>query len=227
MNTSEFKKLIRKHYSPKIRELGWKGSGFHYRKVEDNHVVKIFGIQGSWYGGSICCETAIHFDFIPDLSGKLYNKTTYASCLIRERLSPKGVGDYHWDLKENEEENIKSINEIWETFSNQGQKFYNDFENFPEPFLSIQPNDFNQRYWFGFGKKKRVKILNKYHIFNEIHFIWLLKEINLFFGNISKAREFSELGIEIVNEDAIKQRQRVRGTFDQSYFDSNIEMFKI
>ncbi|WP_350289131.1 DUF4304 domain-containing protein [uncultured Croceitalea sp.] len=74
MNASEFRKLVAKHFSPKIRELGWKGSGFHFRKQPENHIGNLCGIQGSWYGGSVCCETAIYFDFIPDLAGLGFEK---------------------------------------------------------------------------------------------------------------------------------------------------------
>ena len=150
MDAAGFKKLISKHFSPRLRELGWKGSGFNFRKVEDNHIVKIFGLQGSWYGGSVCCETAIHFDFISDLAGKPFDKTTYAACIIRERLSPKGEGDYHWTFSDNEEDNVKSIKQIWDAFEKYGQRFYRDFDNFPEPFVSIKPKDFNQTNLLGF-----------------------------------------------------------------------------
>lgn len=67
MNASEFKKLVNKGFAPPIRQLGWKGSGFHFYQTNPNHVVNIFGLQGTWMGGSVCCETAIHFDFYSGL----------------------------------------------------------------------------------------------------------------------------------------------------------------
>jgi hypothetical protein len=223
MDAAGFKKLIAKHFSPKIRELGWKGSGFHFRKVEDNHVVKIFGLQGSWYGGSVCCETAIHFDFIEQ--GVPFNKITYASCLIRERLSPKGEGDYHWRFRDNEEENIKSIHQIWEAFETYGQRFYKDFENFPEPLASIKPSDFNQTNFL--DKKKSVKILDKYAVANEIHLAWLLKEINHFIGKNDVATAFGELGMKMVHDHAHKMATSSKGKIDQVYIDMNKKLFNI
>jgi len=173
MNASIFKKLVNKYFSPNIRQLNWKGSGFHFFQSNPNHVVNIFGIQGSWYGGSVCCGTAIHFDFIPDLAHKEIDisKTTYASCIIRNRLSPKGSGDYHWMFRDREEENIKSVNQIWEAFETHGLSFYNDFANFPYPFDNINPKDLEIAH--------NYKLLDKYHITNSIHLAWLLKEINL------------------------------------------------
>ena len=189
MNASEFKKLVNKHFSPNIRELGWKGSGFHFYQQNQNHVVNIFGLQGSWLGGSVCCETAIHFDFLHDLAHKEINitKTTYASCLIRERLSPKGEGDWHWRFSDKEENNLNSINQIWEAFKTYGLKFYIDFANFPYPFDIIKPADLSIN--------TNYKILNKYYVPNQIELAWLLKEINLFIGRKEMAKHFCELGM--------------------------------
>ncbi|WP_421750262.1 DUF4304 domain-containing protein [Croceimicrobium sp.] len=227
MDAAGFKKLVAKHFSPRIRELGWKGSGFHFRKVEDNHIVKIFGLQGSWYGGSVCCETAIHFDFIPDLAGKSFDKTTYASCIIRERLSPKGEGDYHWIFRDNEEDNVKSINQIWEAFETYGQRFYNDFNNFPEPFSSITPEDFDRTSFFRSGKKKSMKILDKYYVPNEIYLAWLLKEINSFIGKSDLAIEFGELGMKMTYDHANEMAKSNKGKVNQAYIDVNRGLFKM
>lgn len=196
MNTIEFKKLVANHFAPKIRELGWKGSGFHYRKMGENHVGNIFGLQGSWFGGSVCCETAIHFDFMPDLAGLRFEKSTYASCVIRERLSPKGEGDYHWDFSNNPDTNIESVNSIWNAFEQHGTKFYKDFDDFPHPFDKIQPSDLRNN--------RNYKILDKYHILNQTGFVILLKEINILLGQIDTAKEFSNIGIERMNDLANK-----------------------
>jgi hypothetical protein len=164
MNASDFKKLANKHLAPNIRQLGWKGSGFYFYQQNPNHVVNIFGIQGSWFGGSVCCETAIHFDFLKDLSHNEIDisKTTYASCIIRKRLSPKGDGDHHWTFRDKEEENLKSLSQIWDAFITHGMTFYNDFANFPYPFDTIEPEDLRQN--------NNYRILNKYYLNNQIHF---------------------------------------------------------
>ncbi|RKS42567.1 uncharacterized protein DUF4304 [Gillisia mitskevichiae] len=190
MNTAEFRKLITKHFSPKIRELGWKGSGFHYRKVDQNHIVNILGLQGSRFGDSIYCETAIHFDFIPDLVGFSYDKSTYDSCLIRERITPNNSGG--WNLSNKEDINIETINSIWTSFKLQGTKFYEDFSKFPHPFDKIKPQDLRNN--------TNYKILGKYFITNHIELANLLKEINLLIGNKAMAKEFSILGIEAIND---------------------------
>ncbi|MEP3209745.1 MAG: DUF4304 domain-containing protein [Maribacter sp.] len=217
MNASEFRKLVTKHFSPKIRELGWKGSGFSFKKIDDNHIVNLFGIQGSWMGGSVCCETAIHFDFYPD-----FEKMTYAGCIIRQRLSPKGEGDYHWNFSNKEERNIESINSIWTAFEKYGHKFYADFENFPSPFDKIKPNDLE--------RTDRYKILGKYHIYNQIELARLLKDINLLIGNMPYAKSFSEYGIIRAEEMAKKMLvgRKTKAYYQtETFFQRQIDSLKI
>ncbi|WP_397447865.1 DUF4304 domain-containing protein [Polaribacter sp. R77954] len=192
MNASEFKKLVAEHFSPKIRDLGWKGSGFHFRKMQENGIGNIFGIQGSWYGGEVCCETAINFEFMNKLYGIEFKKETYASSLIRKRLSPKGEGDHHWYFSNNIEKNIESVNSIWKAFEKHGLNFYNDFNNFPHPFDKIKPKDLKS------GKSH--KILGKYFVVNQIELTNILKELNLLLGNTRIAEEFSRVGLERINE---------------------------
>jgi hypothetical protein len=225
MNASEFKVLVNKHLSPNIRQMGWKGSGFHFYQQDANRVVNIFGLQGSWHGSSVCCETAIHFDFIRDLKGKQIDvsKTTYASRIIRKRLSPKGVGDYHWTFKDKEEDNIASINQIWNAFNTHGMDFYNDFANFPYPFDIIQPKDLRV--------KNNYQILNKYYVPNQIHLTWLLKEINVFIGKQEKAKEFSELGMTRALEHAKSMASQFKSKSAQyniaKYIETNRQLFKV
>jgi hypothetical protein len=220
MDAAGFKKLVTKHFAPKIRELGWKGSGFHFRKVEDNHIVKVFGFQGAWYGGSVCCETAIHFDFIPDLAQDNVdvNKITYASCLIRERLSPKGDGDYHWNFRDSEADNIESINQIWESFEKHGTRFYNSFNDFPNPFDKIKVKDL---------KKRNYRLIKNCFISNMIEFAWILKEINLKIGKYNNAQEFADYGLDEANKWAKELAKNNRGKIDYEYLRIYEDKFKI
>jgi hypothetical protein len=220
MNAAEFKKLINKHFAPKIRALGWKGSGFNFYKIESNHVIRVFGLQGAWFGGSVCCETAIHFDFIPDLAHTEINldKISYASCLFRKRLSPKGYGDYHWTFKDNEFDNISSVNQIWDAFSKHGLNFYLSYDNFPSPFDRLQVKDFQD---------KSFNHIEKYHIFNKIEFAWFLKELNLLINRIDIAKEFSQYGLNEAKKWAIEMSKHNKGKIDEKYIEIYEKKFKI
>jgi hypothetical protein len=205
MNAGEFKKLVNRTFAENIRQLGWKGSGFHFYKADPNHVVNIFGLQGSWTGGGVCCETALHFDFIPDLAHRDMDvsKTTCESCIIRQRLSPKGYGDYRWIFRDREEDNLESINQIWDSFRVHGLRFYTDFEHFPTPFDSIKPSDLDE--------DKNYRLLGKYPVMNQIEFVWLLKEINLFIDRNPMAKEFAALGLKMASAHADAMARQFKG----------------
>ncbi|TGN16850.1 DUF4304 domain-containing protein [Leptospira bandrabouensis] len=191
MGAKEFKNLSRLHLSPKLKEMGWNGDGFNFYKTTNN-IIQIFGIYGSWIGGTIYCETAIHFNLIPDLTGNIQPaKIRFNNCLIRERLTRNGFGSSGWKLKEKVEDNISSILQIQNSFEKFGLEFYKEFENFPKPFDSINPEDIQT--------KRNLKVLEKYYIHNEIYFLWLLLEINCKMKRLNVANQFSQIGLEKVN----------------------------
>lgn len=59
MTTQEFKKQIGKYLGNKIRDLGFKGSGFNYIMDSEKFVFTL-GLQANRYGGSFCVELGIH-----------------------------------------------------------------------------------------------------------------------------------------------------------------------
>lgn len=190
MNLTEFKKVVNRHFAPKARELGWTGNGFNYLKIEKNHLVKIFGMHGSWMGGCVYCETGIHFDFLPLYENDSpIEKKKVTECFFRERLS---VGT--WEFFEDEERNIKQVEGILNEFLTKGSNFYTDFEKFPNPFDKISVKDI--------ADEPEYKLLDKYEITNDRTFALLLKDINLHLGRVEIAKEFSEYGITRTEEFA-------------------------
>ncbi|WP_282117960.1 hypothetical protein [Maribacter aquivivus] len=189
----ELHNLVKEYFAPKMIEAGWEVvTGLDFIKIKDNHIVNVFGFQGNWkeeedfYNphllnkDTICCETAIHFDFLPD-----FEKIRYPFCEVRNRLSPLGEGNYHWGFSSNEDKNIEMIDSIWTAFENHSPKFYKDFENFPYPFDQIKPEDIE--------KSVFIKILNKYHFYIYSGSAKLLKDINQFIGNKLYADCFLEI----------------------------------
>lgn len=184
MTSAKFKRLVNKHFKPEVVKLGWTGSDYDYRKFEPNQLVKVFGMYGSWTGGKVYCETGIHFDFLPVYYGSNtpIEKIKVTECLIRPRLS---AGT--WYFYENEARNIGQVKAILNEFMTLGKSFYADFENFPIPFDSVAADEIFQ---------KQYRLMGKYSIDNPFQFAIMLKDINLHIGNLEKAKEFSEKGIE-------------------------------
>jgi len=88
ITSADFKKHISKTLSQSLKELGFKGSGFSYRKESENFIF-IIGIQASQYGGKCCVELGIHPKEITDLFDSEINFKTlkYYECEFRARLT--------------------------------------------------------------------------------------------------------------------------------------------
>jgi len=218
MTAAQFKKLVNKHFKPEIQELGWTGSGYNYRKFEGNHLIKTFGMYGSWMGGKVYCETGIHYDFLPIYYGKntSIEKITVTECVIRSRLS---VGS--WSLYKDENENIEQISAILNEFLTIGKSFYEDFENYPNTFCDISPDSIFE---------KGFRLIGKYNIIQTFDFLKMLIDINLHLGRTEKAHEFSERGIAEIKNMAEKQsygqKKDTNRKLDQNSL-MRIEMLKI
>jgi Domain of unknown function (DUF4304) len=101
ISASDFKKHISKTLSEKLKQIGFKGSGFYYL-MDSEFFVFTIGIQASQYGGQCCVEFGIQPKSV-DTNGfeKLdFKKLKYYNCELRTRLSPKGQGDYWWKYSE-------------------------------------------------------------------------------------------------------------------------------
>ncbi|MEZ4687965.1 MAG: hypothetical protein R3B47_18445 [Bacteroidia bacterium] len=161
----------------------------------------------------------MHFDFFPDLAGRHFSKTTQASCLFRKRLTPSGQGDYHWGFHDNDELNIISINQIWDTFERVGLSFYKDFNEFPKPFDSVTPEDF---------LNTSHDVLGQYRISNDSPYaLWLFKEINTFLGRPQTASKFAEMVQAKVYDSAKIRSGRKKGELDMDYIKSMERLFVI
>ena len=124
ITSAEFKKHISKTLSQNLKEFGFKGSGFSYRKDSENFIF-IIGIQASQYGGKCCVELGIHPKEITDWFGSEINLKTlkYYECEFRTRLtkiktkkwwnfSSKNYDNQWWDYSKSEKANMNTAENI-------------------------------------------------------------------------------------------------------------------
>jgi hypothetical protein len=134
---SEFKKYITKYLSPKLRELGFKGSGFNFRKFAGNyiHTIQFFGDK---YGGRCWVEVGIHLDFLPDSLHKPIEikKIKTIGCFTRHSLHLEN-GNQMVDYGVDELEAKESIDLIFNIIIKSGIPYFNLFNSFPAPFNNI------------------------------------------------------------------------------------------
>ncbi len=203
ITSAEFKKQISKHLSVKMRELGFKGSGFGYKKVSENFIFAI-GIQASQYGGKCCVELGIHPKEITDNFGHEidFKKMKYYDCEFRTRLtksltkkwwdfSKKIVDNQWWDYSNSEIENIKTSESIIESVKKQAIPIIESFESQNYILDKLKDSDL---------KNPANKICGVDMIGSETRFIWALSKIYEK-RNAKKALEYAKLGMSKLEEN--------------------------
>ncbi|MFD1953613.1 DUF4304 domain-containing protein [Paenibacillus thailandensis] len=202
MKTSEFRKLIRKHLAPSLNEIGFTGTDHHFVKDNKNHVINAIVIQADKYGGSCVVELGVHFDFLPDTSGKFIpvNKLTVYDCEFRTRL----VHELNWFQtnvlrKKNsevwfryghtEEEARTVLQEMKEMIITQGTSYFTQFNDFPHALTSIKPVELSNR----------TKRLDRYGAPLNLRLALLLARTHTFLGNGTEAANFARWGLENID----------------------------
>lgn len=197
ITSSEFKKHISQTLSQSLKELGFKGSGFSYRK-ESEHFIFIIGIQASQYGGKCCVEIGIHPKEITDLFGQEINFKTlkYYECEFRERLTKiqlkkwwnvfnKNVDDQWWDYSDSEKINIKTAESIFLSIKNEALPIIEAFQNENYILDNLEISDL---------QNPREKLYGINVIGTEVRLIWALSKIYEK-RNSQKAVKYAKLGL--------------------------------
>ncbi len=196
ITSADFKKHISKTISQSLKELGFKGNGFSYRKESENFIF-IIGIQASQYGGKCCVELGIHPKEITDWYGReiIFKTLKYYECQFRKRLekiqikkwwnfSKKIEDNQWWDYSDSEEKNIKTAENIVLSIENHFIPIIQVFTGENYIFDNLDDSDLS-------NPRKKLAGLN---IESEIGFIWTLSKVYEK-RNLDKAFEYAKLGL--------------------------------
>lgn len=147
MTTQEFRKQIGKYLGTKIREFGFKGSGFNYIMDSDNFVFTI-GLQANRYGGSFCVELGIHPKEITNngFEDLDFNKLKYYNCEFRTRLAKEGKGDKWWNYTDSELKNLEIIDDVIFYISKYALPIINGFKNDTGLLERVKISDIKNRF---------------------------------------------------------------------------------
>lgn len=77
------------------------GSGFHFRRVNDNQIIDLLMIQMNRDGRSFCIEVGVYFTFMESPFVTDLKKVKVYDTDIRKRLIPNDEDDYWWDIVNN------------------------------------------------------------------------------------------------------------------------------
>lgn len=193
ITTSEFKKHFGKPFGNQLRNLGFKGSGFHYKKDSDNFVFTI-GIQASRYGNQCCAEFGIQPKSLKKNSLGIidFKKLKYFDCEFRTRISQIDNSDKWWKYSDTETKNIQIANEVYELIKSRILPIINEFESHPKILERIEPSDLDNLY------TNFKNIIGMTPMSTEIRMAWVLAK-SLENTNPKKAVEFANYGLSKLN----------------------------
>lgn len=203
ITSAEFKKQISKNLSENLKNIGFIGSGFHYKRDSENFIF-VIGVQASQYGGKCCIELGIHPKEITDLFGREidFKRLKYYECEFRMRIQKKQSKKWWlfsvqkndnswWDYSNLEKENIKTSENIFLSIKDIVPSILELFEN--------------KNYIFDSLEKIDLTILKDKIGYNlietETRLFWALTKIYEK-RNPSKAIEFAKIGLsKLVNDN--------------------------
>ena len=147
MTTQEFRKQIGKYLGTKIREFGFKGSGFNYIMDSESFVFTI-GLQANRYGGSFCVELGVHPKEITNngFEDLDFNKLKYYNCEFRTRLAKEGKGDKWWNYTDSESKNLEIIDDVILYISKYAIPIINGFKNDTGLLEKVKISDIKNRF---------------------------------------------------------------------------------
>ncbi len=186
ISSLEFKKQISKPLGKGLRELGFKGSGFHYRNENEAYYFAI-GVQGSNYGDKCYVELGIQPKFLePEkIDPKKYK---YYDCELRTRIGNE------WPYSNTEHQNVSTANQILKETSTIFEPIYRK--------LTEQPN-FIEKLELNTTQSINLqisKLLNGFlSMTTEARLTWMIFEFWKKNNDVRKAVEVAKFGLKELN----------------------------
>jgi hypothetical protein len=176
LSSLEFKKHVSKHFAPFMRSNDWKGSGFVYRRINDNQVIDILEFIPNKYGGSFVIELAVHFSFLPARFQDDLAKIRVYDTEIRKNID----GEFQFPNSNNDLELLFS--DLENCYINDGEPFFNQFDNWKDDFAKLTPIDVENYPW-------------NFELPTKIRMALLLAHVNSYLGNKANVIELAEYGM--------------------------------
>ena len=134
----------RKRFQSALRQRlplsGFAGKTTAFRRIQ-SPVLQLISSQAWKYGGGMCVNLGIHFDFLPRRAGfpALLEGFEEFHCVIRKRLVPPGyTGDFWWRYGDDLDETQRSAEHLVETLCGQGLPFLEQLGQLPGPYRDLK-----------------------------------------------------------------------------------------
>lgn len=182
-----FFRAIKTEFAPRLREIGFKGSGKTFRRVSDE-VIQVIHLQSDRVGERCCVNLGLQPFCVPVFAtGELPNpaKLLEMDCELRWRLAPKGRADHWWQYSTWRRTPEDSVHDLVETFFEYGEprlRQTTSLQSFCEayPLAKLQTGEWQDA--LGGKSTPRTALL--------------LARIHTHLGNQPLASEYARVGLE-------------------------------
>lgn len=125
---AHFHAVLKAEFGPKLREIGFKGSGQNYRRLTED-VIHAINIQGNRWGGSCTVNLGIHVTFLPDTLNEVRDPATYnvINCEFNRRIADDSTSDGWWSYGDTIAAAESSARSLIRTFLVQGEPYFQHY----------------------------------------------------------------------------------------------------
>ena len=193
-----FFSILKQELSPKLREIGFKGSGQNFRRI-NNEIVNIVNIQVNRYGGGCAVNLGLHLSFLPMSSNTVLpnlENIKENDCEFRTRLAPKNKPDYWWIYDGILISPEKKARHLFNTYFKYGEPVFKKYDSVENIAAMFTIDDFKKKdslYVFGYITLQRGALT--------------MARIHIHLGNMEKAREFANFGLQNIGRATVLQPQ--------------------
>jgi len=193
-NKQIFFDVLKNELSPRLREVGYRGSGQNFRRVGGD-VINVVNIQISKYGGSCAVNLGLHCSFLPlNWSDELPDpkKIREYDCEFRMRLSPWEKRDYWWKYDGWFSSPVKRAHHLIETYFRHGEPRFKRFDSVEKIAEALSIDELKKRrelFVFGIVARPRGALT--------------MARIHLQLGDLEKARAFANFGLENIGSATV------------------------
>ena len=178
---------LKQEFSPKLREIGFKGSSQNFRRI-NNEIINTINIQVNKYGGSCAVNLGLHLLFLPVCwADKLpdIKNIKEIDCEFRMRLVPKNKTDYWWKYDGMLSSPTKTAHHLIETYFAYGEPHFQEFNTIEKikDMLSIED-------------LKKSDFINVFGGVVAQRGALAMARIHPHLGDIAKAKEFASYGLK-------------------------------
>lgn len=178
---------IKDQFAPRLRSVGFAGSGFHFRRIT-GEVINTVSIQRSQSGRECAVNLGLHLTFLPmcwkeELPDLKSIKET--DCEFRTRLTPKGKEDFWWKYGGLLDPPSRSIQHLIQTYFEWGEGQFDKYKSAADVASMFSLDDVRKGNWMGeFGGKTAPRAA------------LAMARVHAHLGRMDLARQYAQIGLD-------------------------------